>query len=442
MLKNKLVVIKMNKIITSIAALALCTTLAAQETKPKISLYGFIRNYYAFDTRESVAGTEDLFYYLPKDENMKDDVDLNEQGSFRFAAITSRVGLNVTGYEYNGLKFGAKIETDFYNGLTGATGTAVLRLRQAFVTVGKNDWLVTAGQAWHPMAADMPDVFSLNTGAPFGPFSRTPQVKFDYNFTDALSLTASAIWQMQYVSAGPSGASANYIKDACTPEVYLGLNYKSGGLLLRAGVNALSIKPRANNGTVKVDDRITTVSPFFFGQYKNGLFSAKVKTVFAEAGEHVNLNGGYGISGVKSDGVSYEYTPTRNSSTWASFMYGKKTQWILFAGYVKNFGTKDDLYGAKNGYAPAANLYFSKNSFSNMNQMYRLTPTVIHNIGKFAIGLEYELTSVQYGDYKTVEKTVDGKTVKEKYIGVNGLAEDNLHWITNHRIQALVKFTF
>lgn len=424
----------MNKIITSIAALALCTTLAAQETKPKISLYGFIRNYYAFDTRESVAGTEDLFYYLPKDENMKDDVDLNEQGSFRFAAITSRVGLNVTGYEYNGLKFGAKIETDFYNGLTGATGTAVLRLRQAFVTVGKNDWLVTAGQAWHPMAADMPDVFSLNTGAPFGPFSRTPQVKFDYNFTDALSLTASAIWQMQYVSAGPSGASANYIKDACTPEVYLGLNYKSGGLLLRAGVNALSIKPRANNGTVKVDDRITTVSPFFFGQYKNGLFSAKVKTVFAEAGEHVNLNGGYGISGVKSDGVSYEYTPTRNSSTWASFMYGKKTQWILFAGYVKNFGTKDDLYGAKNGYAPAANLYFSKNSFSNMNQMYRLTPTVIRNIGKFAIGLEYELTSVQYGDYKTVEGV--------KYIGAKGLAEDNLHWITNNRIQALVKFTF
>ena len=424
----------MNRIFTSLAALAMCATLAAQETKPKVSLYGFIRNYYAFDTRESLAGTEDLFYYLPKDENKKSDVDLNEQGSFRFAAITSRVGLNVTGYEYNGLKFGAKIETDFYNGLSGATGTAVLRLRQAYVTVGKNDWLVTAGQAWHPMAADMPDVFSLNTGAPFGPFSRTPQVKLDYKFNDALSLTGSAIWQMQYVSAGPSGASANYIKDACTPEIYLGLNYKKDNLLLRAGVNMLSIKPRANNGSVKVDDRITTLTPFFFGQYKSGLFSIKLKTVFAEAGEHVNLNGGYGISGVKSDGVSYEYTPTRNSSTWASFMYGKKTQWILFAGYVKNFGTKDDLYGAKDGYAPAANLYFSKNSFSNMNQMYRLTPTVIHNIGKFAIGLEYELTSVQYGDYKTVGDV--------KFIGANGLAEDNLHWITNHRIQALAKFTF
>ncbi len=432
--KNQLVVIKMNKIITSLAALAMCATLAAQETSPKVSLYGFIRNYYAFDTRESVAGTEDFFYYLPKDENKKDGVDLNEQSSLRYAAITSRVGLNVTGYEYNGFKMGAKIETDFYNGLSGVSGTAVLRLRQAYVTIGKNDWMVTAGQAWHPMAADMPDVFSLNTGAPFGPFSRTPQVKLDYKFNETLSLTGSAIWQMQYTSAGPNGASANYIKYSCTPEIYLGLNYKNDNLLFRAGVNMLSIKPRNNNGTVKVTDRITTFTPFLYGQYKSGLFSVKVKTLFAEAGEHVNLNGGYGISGVKSDGVSYEYTPTRNSSTWASFMYGKKTQWILFAGYVKNFGTKDDLYGAKDGYAPAANLYFSKNSFSNMNQMYRLTPTVIHNIGKFAIGLEYELTSVQYGDYKTVGDV--------KFIGANGLAEDNLHWITNNRIQALVKFTF
>ncbi len=429
----------MNKILTSLAALAVCASLGAQETKPQVKLYGFIRNYYAFDTRESVAGTEDFFYYLPKDENTVGDTDLNGQMSFRFAALTSRVGLNVTGYEYNGFKMGAKIETDFYNGLSGSTGTAVLRLRQAYVTIGKNDWNVTAGQAWHPMAADMPDVFSLNTGAPFGPFSRTPQVKFDYKLSDDFSLTGAAIWQMQYTSAGPSGASADYIKDGCTPEIYVGLNYTEGGFLIRAGVDMLSIKPRVNDGLEKVSDRITTFISFFYGQYKRGLFSAKLKSVLAEAGEHVNLNGGYGISGIKSDGISREYTPTRNSSSWFSLMYGKKTQWILFGGYVKNLGTKDELYGATSeGYAPASNLYFSKNSFSNMNQMWRLTPTVIHNIGKFSIGLEYELTSVQYGDYKSIR----GVGGNEKYIGSHGLAKDNLHWITNHRLQALVKFAF
>ncbi|MBP3269855.1 MAG: hypothetical protein J6L98_04160, partial [Bacteroidales bacterium] len=84
--------------------------------------------------------------------------------------------------------------------------------------------------------------------------------------------------------------------------------------------------------------------------------------------------------------------------------------------------------------APASYLYFSKNSFSNMNAMWRVTPTIIQNIGKFSIGLEYELTSVQYGDYKTINGV--------KYLGNWGLAEDNLHWITNHRVQALMKFSF
>ena len=429
----------MKKVATVLAAIAACIALPAQNKAGQLKPYGFIRNYYAFDTRESVAGTEDFFFYLPKDVNISmNDVDLNEQASLKFAALTTRLGVTLVGFEFDGYNVGGKIETDFYSGLSGMTGTAQLRLRQAYATIGRNDWLVTAGQTWHPMAADMPDVFSLNTGAPFGPFIRTPQVKLDWKVTPSVSFTGSALWQMQYTSTGPAGASANYIKYGCTPELYFGVSYAHGGFLARAGVDMLSIKPRWNDGAVKVSDRITTVSPFFYAQYRKGLFSVKFKTILAQAGEHMNLNGGYGISGIKEDGRSFEYTPTRNSSSWISLMYGGRTQWILFGGYVRNYGAKDYLYGAdNNGYVPAGNLYFSKNSFSNMNRMWRLTPTVIHNIGKFAIGLEYEVTSVLYGDYKYYSAT---KTVK--YIGANGLAKENLHWVTNNRLQALVKFTF
>ena len=46
--------------------------------------YGFIRNYFTFDTRESVSGTGNLFYYLPKDESLNSKgEDLNAQSSFR-----------------------------------------------------------------------------------------------------------------------------------------------------------------------------------------------------------------------------------------------------------------------------------------------------------------------------------------------------------------------
>lgn len=99
----------------------------------------------------------------------------------------------------------------------------------------------------------------------------------------------------------------------------------------------------------------------------------------------------------------------------------KEASGSAFAGYVKNFGTAGTIVSKDM-------LYFSKNSFANMNQMWRLTPTVIYNFGKLALGLEYEVTSVEYGSW--------GTNFAE------GLATENLHWITNHRVQAMLKFSF
>ncbi len=45
---------------------------------------------------------------------MAGDNDLNAVGSFRFAALTSRLGVDVKGYRFGGWDMGAKIETDFY----------------------------------------------------------------------------------------------------------------------------------------------------------------------------------------------------------------------------------------------------------------------------------------------------------------------------------------
>ena len=100
------------------------------------------------------------------------------------------------------------------------------------------------GQAWHPMGADFPHVFSLEVGAPFGPFSRTPLVQMDANLGKNWVVSAAALWQMQYNSQGPVGASAIYMKYGMTPEVYAALGFKGKGFLVRAGVDLLSIKPR------------------------------------------------------------------------------------------------------------------------------------------------------------------------------------------------------
>ena len=155
----------------------------------------------------------------------------------------------------------------------------------------------------------------------------------------------------------------------------------------------------------------------------------------------MNLDGGYGVKKVNDDG-SWEYTPLRNSATWLSLVYGgkvgkqedkhpQKLQGILFAGYIENLGTKDKLYDADNdGWADGA-LYTARPN--NMNRMWRLSPTLLYTVGKFQLGLEYEITSVQYGQF-------DANNAK--HVSLNGLAQENLHWVTNHRVQIMTKYNF
>ncbi len=427
-------------------------------------LYGFIRNYFAFDSRESISGTGDLFYYLPKDESIKDGVDINDTPSFRFLALTSRLGVDVSGYHIGNVHFGAKIEGDFYAGLSNSSnsnasvyfpgntkisGTAQARLRQAYATITWKDLPLSEyekasvglkiGQAWHPMAADHPHLFSLEVGAPFGPFSRTPQVTMDAGLGNNWIISASAIWQMQYQSAGPVGTSAIYMKYGCTPEIYAGITFKSKGFLARVGADMVSIKPRVLGTvaaptttdpdavkTVKVSDRKTSLLYYLYAQYSYKSFSVKAKTVYGEGGEHMNLMSGYAKVDENPDG-SWEYASMRNSSSWLSLSVGKKWQGVLFVGYVKNLGLAEE---APVGPLAKSDVYFCGNGFSNINQMYRINPQLVYNIGKLNVGIEYQWTSVQYGKY------VDGK------LNSRALADTGLHWVGNHRVNMMVKYNF
>ena len=444
-------------LILSAALLALGTFGASAaekaEAKNNFKLYGFIRNYFVYDSRESVSGTGDLFYYMPKDVNMKDGIDIHDQSSFVYLSLTSRLGVDVTGYSIGNAHFSAKIEGDFYSGLsnssnasageyfpgnTKVSGTATARLRQAYVTVTwkdlgekkSNSVALKMGQAWHPMAADMPHIFSLEAGAPFGPFSRTPQVTMDASLGKNWVLSASAIWQMQYQSSGPIGASATYMKYGMTPEVYAGVTYKTGGFLMRVGADLLSIKPRVlgeqGGKTVRVSDRKTSLLGYVYAQYSHKNFAVKAKTTFGEGGEHMNLMSGYAKVKENTADGSWEYASLRNSSSWLSLSYGKKWQGVLFLGYVKNLGLEEGLAGP----IAKGDVYFCGNGFSNINQLYRINPQLIYNIGKMNIGLEYQWTAVQYGEYENGT------------LNYYGLAGNGLHWVGNNRINMMVKFNF
>jgi hypothetical protein len=248
---------------------------------------------------------------------------------------------------------------------------------------------------------------------------------------------------MQYQSAGPVGTSAIYMKYGKTPEVYLGLTYKYKGFLARAGADLVSIKPRVlgtrvvdtpteqnpaatTSYTVRVSDRKTSLLYYLYAQYSYKTFSIKAKTTYGEGGEHMNLMSGYAKVGENPEDGSWSYASLRNSSSWMSMSIGKKWQGVLFLGYIKNLG----LAEAASAPLAKSNVYFCGNGSSNINQMYRINPQLIYNIGKMNIGLEYQWTSVQYG------KFVDG------CLNEYGLAVDGQHWVGNHRVNMMVKFNF
>ena len=149
----------------------------------------------------------------------------------------------------------------------------------------------------------------------------------------------------------------------------------------------------------------------------------------------MNLMSGYAKVGENEDG-SWNYASMRNSSSWLSMTVGKKWQGVLFVGYVKNLGL------AKEASMPLAksDVYFCSNGFSNINQMYRINPQLIYNIGKLNVGIEYQWTAVQYGEYQknVYELGADPVISLDK----RALATEGLHWVGNHRVNLMVKYNF
>ena len=419
----------MKKTILTIAAVCLALCGFAQEKKITFKPYGFVRNYAAFDSRANLSSNSDQFNMIPLDEDLnKYGDDLNKKPDVLLLSITTRLGLNITGPEFLGAKTSAKIESDFAG---FGTSNTVLRIRQAYA---KMDWEkdnLLVGQAWHPMMGDMmPDVFSLATGAPFTPFSRSPQVRYD-RLAGNFKLTATALYQFQYLSYGPnandlksSTTSFDYARKALIPELYFQAMYKKGDFMAGAGVDILTLKPRteytdADEVKMLSDELVTSFSPTAFFSYKEGNWGIKGRVTYAQNASHLNMLSGYGVTEIKDNG-EVEYGSLSSVTGWVDVTYKQKLDkgtltYCLFGGYGKNLGCKDD-------FADTSMMYVR--GYKNIDHFWRVSPSVLYTHNAMQIGLEYEPTTVGYGNMKA-----DGSVDKKRSV-------------TNHRICALLKYNF
>lgn len=438
---------------------------AVKPSEPKVQakVYGFVRNYACFDSRQTyyVCGGE--YNMMPKDNdwNMSeteaqttglDRYDLNDVPQFHLLALTTRIGLNLTGPGIWGANTSAgKIEGDFAG---FSTTNSVFRIRQAWAKLNWDKAEVLVGQTWHPLSGDiMPEVLGMAAGAPFRCHSRTPQVRFIYT-NGNLGFTVAALSQLQYMNNGPSGSfnatsgttwtstnSTSFAYNAIVPEMFLGLNFKNEKIYAQLGADMQMLRPRTWGDKAITDAGVTThykvnvsetclsFTPTVYFQYTEGPLAIKFRSLLAQNTSHLNQLCGYGVSGVNEDG-SWNYAPMQASISYLNFAYGKKVRGDIFFGYMQNLGSTADLHNFQAD--PAATpsyMLFSKGNYTNIQNMWRICPGISYNTKAFNIGIEYELTGVGYGDKKTMK--------------ANGTFDaENVHEVLGHRVCALVKYNF
>lgn len=463
----------MKKLLFSVVCLAVAMGAAAQgeatkdgqnlDAKPKkvkVTPYGFVRNYFTYDSRETYTVVGDEYNMIPFDEKWNgtpeacrqagvERMDMNAVPHTTFQALTTRFGLKLEGPDVLGASTSGKVEADF--GGFGTTNT-VLRLRLAFVklTWSNNQGLrqeLLAGQYWHPLSGDiMPEVLGMASGAPFRPHSRTPQLSYTLT-TGNWGMTAAALYQLQYMYNGPqynsgvwsSTASTDFAKQGLVPEVFVGVQYQGDHLYAQLGSTCQSLKPRTvGYRTVTIDgvqytmavpvkERLTSFTPTLYVQYTDGLFAAKCRALLAQNTSHVNQLNGYGVTDVLADG-SWQYAPLKAAIGYLNLAYGHTYRVNLFLGYMKNLGADRDLYNFGTETA-VRHLIFMKGgeNFTGLNSVWRVAPSLSYNVKHFNIGLEYEWTACTFGD-----QAANGS------IALN----DNLHMVDNHRVCALIKYNF
>jgi hypothetical protein len=387
-----------------------------------IKFGGFLRNDMYYDSRQVVsarpANQGELLLYPANKSLDINGKDINASPSFNATAITSRLSGVVTGPDAFGAKTSGILEAEFFGNANGNEN--VFRLRHAFA---KLDWEKTQlafGQFWHPLFVTdcFPGVVSFNTGMPFQPFARNPQVRLTQKLGGNFNLILAAVSQTEaFVSPGSStgialGASAGaqtFINDAVLPNLHAQLQYKTPALVAGFALDYKSIRPalkvvsapgattylatseNMNSTSLEAYAKITTKDVILKGEYVSG------QNLY----DHLMM-GGYLAYGTVPN-ISYK--PIQVNAMWFELIgTGKKVIPGLFIGYTNNNGSTETA-AAVASYARgiAANA-------ASLDHIFRVAPRMEFVSGKFKFSTEIEVTSAGYGTASSTGKVATVST--------------------------------
>lgn len=379
--------------------IALSTSIFAQEQITEktetaqqygIKFSGFVRSDIWIDSRKNISAREDIFTIAPLPENLdRNGVDNNANSSFNFSAITTRLRGKISGPDAFGAKTSGLIESDF----SGATNGTInlFRLRHAYVKLNWEHSELLIGQYWHPMFVTeaFPSVTSLNTGSPFNPFIRNPQVRFTYKLNKikliAVVLSERDHQNLGYIDKETIGKSPIFMSNTLVPNTHLQIQYKGDKNVFGLGADYKMLMPRTlTDSNIVTRETIGTYALMAYQKYNSGKFTLKSKFIYGQNLTEQIMFGGYAVSSLDSLTDKRTYTPLNNIATWINMLYGDKIIGGLFLGYTKTLGAKQDITDL---------IGFG----TNIDKLYRIAPSITFVSNKLRFSTEVEYTVASYG---------------------------------------------
>jgi len=381
--------------------LLFCTSLFAADVESfGIKFSGFVKTDLMFDSRQTVAAREGHFLLYPVGEKLDaDGEDINARANLNILAIQTRLKGSISGPDAFGAKTAGLIEAAFF----GHSNSDVngFRLRHAFLTLTWEETSLMIGQFWHPMFVTdcFPGTVSFNTGSPFQPFSRNPQVRLTRS-AGQFKIIAAAISQRDFTSTGPSGAGSIYLRNSAVPNMHLQVQMKSDAFLCGVGGDWKTLAPRlVTDAGYKTDEKVSGLSFLGYAKVSTPAVTWKVEGVLGENLTDQLMLGGYAVNSLTESTALETYMPTKVMSAWTDISTGKNVVFGCFAGYTKNLGAAQDIKGGFWGRG------------SNIDVIYRVAPRILWNSGKTRFSTEVEYTAASFGRTKNDVTVADAKFV-------------------------------
>lgn len=401
---------KRTAVFSILVVLCLMSNLIAEENGSDfgIKFSGYVKTDVMLDSRQTVAPREGHFLLYPV--GISTDIngdDINEKVNLNMLAIQTRLKGTITAPDAFGAKTAGVIEAAFFGQSEGDING--FRLRHAFFTLTWEKTSLMIGQFWHPMfvTSCFPGTVSFNTGAPFQPFSRNPQIRLTRTAGN-LKIIGTAISQRDFVSMGPAGSSSIYLRNAAIPNLNLQFQLSSKNHLFGLGGDWKALAPRlATPKGYKSTELVTATSFMGFASFKLPKFTWKFEGVYGQnLTDHLML-GGYAVDSRDASTGVETYMPTGVFSAWTEISGGKKIELGCFLGYTQNLGAADEIkYDIDD--SDIGSIWARG---TNIDVIYRIAPRIIWNCEKTSFATEIEYTAASYGTTDIKGKVNDAEFV-------------------------------